>query len=60
MNKLLLQILDLAAALGVSLANGKEDVASILAQIGELALQAYELNNGKTLDPSLIKDEEPV
>jgi hypothetical protein len=45
--------------LALSLAKGN-DAAKILIQIIGKAVQAYQDQTGKPLDPSLIKAEEPV
>ena len=58
------ELVELAVSLAKTLAGGKvqQDVtiAGVLLQIIERAVQAYQDHTGETLDPSLIKPEDPA
>ena len=59
-----IEIIELALALVKNQTGGKiqqdANLAEILVQIIGKAVQAYQDHTGETLDPSLIKAEEPV
>ena len=61
---LLLQIIQLAASFAALQTSGEtqKDLAltQILFQIAAKALQAYQAQTGKPLDPSLIRAETPI
>ena len=58
------ELVDLAVNLARTLAGGEAQqdatLAGILLQIVERAVQAYQDHTGETLDPSLIKAEDPA
>ena len=57
------ELVELAVSLAKTLAGGKVQQDATLAgvlQIIERAVQAYQDHTGETLDPSLIKSEDPA